>query len=164
MPTKATDGDSGNPEQSDGVATLESVLAAINNVAGHVETLSDRVVKLEQAPSTTLQTVETPEQLISKLKAGEGIGGRKTIDPQNRKGGYRTDDIVQLMPGDKRDQFIAAKLITEEDDALGVVVNPMYRRKRDDKMKVNVHFPFLGKGKNGEDGIMEDELKLVKAA
>ena len=54
--------------------------------------------------------------------------------------------------------------VTDDDEVLGVVVSRMYRRRKDDMMKYKVNFPALGRGINGEDGVMEDQIKLVKSA
>jgi len=150
-------------EKSSDIVAPESVEDLLRQALSRIDALSDKVISLENT-SKGLPLVESPEQLISKLKAGEATSGRKTIDPQNRKGGYRSDDIVELVLGEKRDSYITAKLVEETDEILGVVVRPMYRRRKDDLMKINVYFPFLGRGKNGEDGVMENELKLYKAA
>tara|TARA_Y100000310_G_C20689057_1_gene820997 strand:- start:591 stop:1076 length:486 start_codon:yes stop_codon:yes gene_type:complete len=152
-------------EAPDGAeVTLESVLSAINAIAGKVETLSDKVHAMEDAPVGKMQVIESPEQLISKLKAGQSTSGSHTIDPQHRRGGFRPDDIVRLVDGDKLTQIRAAGKLGKDDEVLGVVVSRMYRRRRDDMMKLKVNFPALGRGTSGEDGVMEDQLALVKAA
>ena len=96
--TKSADGG----EQPDGAeVTLESVLSAVNAIASKVETLSEKVRDMDEAPARTLPVAQAPEQLISNLQAGQSLAGRRVIDPQRRKGGFRPDDIVALTDSEK---------------------------------------------------------------
>ena len=145
--------------------TLDDLASAIGTLAKSVEDVHSRIDVVEKTPRArpaTLPLAPTPHQLIAEMRAGESRSRRNTIDPldpRGTQGGFRPDDVGELEDQDKLARLITAQKATRDEPVLGVVLGLMYRRRKDQKRKYKVNFPGIG-----DDGCMEDEIKLVQAA
>lgn len=161
---KSDRADSPAEEKPAGI-TLDDLASAIGTLAKSVEDVHSRIDVVEKTPRArpaTLPLAPTPNQLISEMRAGESRSRRNTIDPldpRGTQGGFRPDDVVELEDQDKLARLITAQKATRDEPVLGVVLGLMYRRRKDQKRKYKVNFPGIG-----DDGCMEDEIKLVQAA
>lgn len=155
MTTKSADGGG----QSDGAeVTLNGVLTVVEKLAASVATLTERVQNLDVTAGQTLPLAQSPEQILSRMKAGQSSSGHKVIDPLG-KSGYRPDDVVELIDEERLQLFRQAGKIEPDEPMLGVVQSLMYRRRKDQQRKYKVAFPGIG-----DDGVMEYDMKMVKAA
>ncbi len=131
-----------------------------------IQSQNDKITKLElsakvrsvRAPAG-LPEAPTTAQIMKRLKKGEAAGGTERVDQTGLRPAFQINDIVALTNEAKLEVLQSKGKVVEGEDLLGVVKSRMYRRRRDNQMKYKVDFPGIG-----EDGAMEDELRLVEAA
>lgn len=106
-----------------------------------------------------LPRAKTTKEILAGMGRGETRQGQDRYDPRG-KGPYRPDNIIELTDKDKSTALRAAYELSTDEPIYGVVQAFMYRRKRDGQCKYRVDF-----GRRfGDDGIMEDQMRLVEAA
>lgn len=145
--------------------TLKSLADLVSSLAGSVEKLVERV----NAQPTMLPLTETPDTVLDRakfkgLEAGQARSGHRVIDPSGRRPAFRADDVIKLLEEDE-DNARKAELWREtgragEGPIYGVVSSFMLTRRRDGVRKYKVNFP----GGIGDEGVMENEMTLVRAA
>jgi hypothetical protein len=144
---------------------IETITKLLTPVVDQVQSLTEQLRVLQMTPRTgnPLPQARTTGQILKEL---EGVGttakGQRRIDPLDPTGQYvlfRPDDIVKLVDEDKLKALQVSSKITVDDEVFGVVKAFMYRRNKDHKRKYKVDFPAYG-----EDGVMEDQITLIRAA
>jgi hypothetical protein len=144
---------------------IETITRLLTPVVDQVQSLTEQMRVLQTTPrtGTPLPQARTTGQVLKEL---EGVGttakGQRRIDPLDPSGQhvlFKPDDIVKLVDEDKLQALQASSKVKIDDEVLGVVKAFMYRRNKDHKRKYKVDFPAYG-----EDGVMEDQITLIRAA
>lgn len=133
------------------------VAAEVARLAKFVETQAAEIRSLKSGLGRprALPRAQSPRERISQLTAGSSLNGQYRHDPTGLKPKFRTDDVVKLIDKDKLAALRTAKKVTGDEPCLGVVLDLMYRRKKDNMAKYRVDFPDYG-----DDGIMECDLEM----
>jgi hypothetical protein len=148
------------------VETIQTLDVTVEKLGKKVETITKQQAVMAGDRPATLPVAKTTKEILSGMRRGEARSGQERIDTLGRTPAFRPDDIVRLLPevlGDKNAKYEAlvnAHKIERGDDAYAVIKRFMYARRRDGQRKYIIDY---GQG-IGEDGAMEYELELVKAA
>lgn len=144
--------------------TLEGLAAIVQGLAATVQELAARPV-----PSASQRNPNIPDQIprarstkeiLEGMRVGDTRVGQDRIDPSGQRLPFKPYDIIELTHPDKIRALRENGKATPGEPVYGVVQSFMYRRKRDGRGKFRVDF---GPGR-GDDGLMEDEMALVKSA
>src|SRR3990167_4383441 len=138
-----------------GDVTLEGLASIVAGLAKAVEDLT-RHQTISTAP-TSLPRARSTREILAGMKVGETRFGRETID---QGGGFKPDDVIELTDEAKLMQWRRVNKVAVDEPMYGVVQAFMYRKSRSGERKYRVDF---GPG-IGDDGLMEGQMKLVRAA
>src|SRR3990167_9542631 len=139
-----------------GDLTLEGLASIVAGLAKAVEDLTRHQV-ISTAP-TSLPRARSTREILAGMKVGESRFNRETIDDQ--PGGFKPDDVIELTDEAKLMQWRRVNKVAVDEPMYGVVQAFMYRKRRSGERKYRVDF---GPG-IGDDGLMEGQMKLVRAA
>ena len=148
-------------ERAEERVTLRDVVQMMQHLMEDVKDLKERpavkeVVRDVLADGGELPRAKSTKEILSNMKKGDTRSGQDRIDPTRGRVAFKSEDIIELMDEDKVTAFREGFNL-EAGPIHGVVQGFMYRRRRDGQPKYRVDF---GRG-IGEDGIMEDEMRLA---